>query len=256
MVEARHVSQDGAGGADSEGLLRLAWSLSRIPGIPVPDLANRLAISLMKVCGPAGIVTLQIGRVSRSGEWRSEASAAVIRPRREIAPLRRIGRLPWHRSLPDYEGLSCQLRRPSPGDPEFASIESFYRSVGASLQLAAVASDAGRGGLVVTVQLGRLNAGPDRPSSSMLSLVLPWVFRIVDHALNETDGGRPREWLTQREAEILALLAEGLSVNQIAERLGRSPYTVHDHVKSLHRKLGVRRRAALVRRATTGVSPP
>ena len=40
------------------------------------------------------------------------------------------------------------------------------------------------------------------------------------------------------EEVVLAQILEGKSVRQIAEGLGRSPHTVHDHVKAMHRKLG------------------
>lgn len=38
---------------------------------------------------------------------------------------------------------------------------------------------------------------------------------------------------TQREAEVLRLLGDGLSNKVIASRLGISPYTVRDHVGNL-----------------------
>ncbi|RMD64110.1 MAG: LuxR family transcriptional regulator [Planctomycetota bacterium] len=55
--------------------------------------------------------------------------------------------------------------------------------------------------------------------------------------------------LTRREEEVLRLLSQGLTVKDIALQLKRSPHTVHDHVKSLHRKLGACNRAALVAKA-------
>ncbi len=50
--------------------------------------------------------------------------------------------------------------------------------------------------------------------------------------------------VTEREREILALVAAGLTDGQIAERLTVSPHTVHRHVASARTKLGVRSRAA------------
>ncbi|PNY79230.1 ATP-binding protein [Deinococcus koreensis] len=55
--------------------------------------------------------------------------------------------------------------------------------------------------------------------------------------------------LTPREAEVLALLAAGLSNKQIASRLGTGVYTVNDHVSSVYSKLGVRGRSAATRYA-------
>ncbi|WP_420120621.1 alpha/beta fold hydrolase [Nakamurella sp.] len=50
--------------------------------------------------------------------------------------------------------------------------------------------------------------------------------------------------VTGREREILALVAQGLTDTQIAERLTLSPHTVHRHIANARTKLGVRSRAA------------
>ena len=50
--------------------------------------------------------------------------------------------------------------------------------------------------------------------------------------------------ISHREREILALVAQGLTDAQIAERLTLSPHTVHRHVANARIKLGVRSRAA------------
>jgi pimeloyl-ACP methyl ester carboxylesterase/DNA-binding CsgD family transcriptional regulator len=52
--------------------------------------------------------------------------------------------------------------------------------------------------------------------------------------------------LTKREAEVLALVASGLSDREIAERLVLSPHTVHRHVANVRTKLGLPTRAAAV----------
>lgn len=56
----------------------------------------------------------------------------------------------------------------------------------------------------------------------------------------------PPEALSAREAQILALLAEGLVNKQIAARLGISRHTVKTHLAALFHKLGVSTRAEAV----------
>jgi predicted ATPase/DNA-binding CsgD family transcriptional regulator len=53
--------------------------------------------------------------------------------------------------------------------------------------------------------------------------------------------------LSSREVEVLGLVAEGLTNAQVAERLFVSPRTVHRHLNSVYRKLGVSSRTAATR---------
>ncbi|WP_427893456.1 response regulator transcription factor [Kribbella sp. GL6] len=54
--------------------------------------------------------------------------------------------------------------------------------------------------------------------------------------------------LSTREIEVVRLLCRGLSDAEIADELVVSPHTVHDHVRAIRGKLGVRTRAAVVAR--------
>ena len=65
------------------------------------------------------------------------------------------------------------------------------------------------------------------------------------------EGSQVETSLSPREGQILALLAEGLTMRQIARRLGISPRTVETHVSKLYRKLSVRTRLQAVARAAS-----
>ncbi len=74
------------------------------------------------------------------------------------------------------------------------------------------------------------------------------VNAVSAPSLVESGGGDPDlpDGLTPREAEVLELIAEGLSNTEIAERLVVSPATIKSHVNHLFAKTGVRDRAQAV----------
>ncbi|MGY1639962.1 response regulator [Geodermatophilus sp. SYSU D00703] len=106
---------------------------------------------------------------------------------------------------------------------------------------------------------------PDRLGSALRAVisgeaVLPrWLVQRVA----EEFAGKPRRrivlpnrtspaQLTEREAEVLDLMAAELSTDQIAERLFVSPVTVRTHVSAILRKLRVPDRRSAVRLLTEG----
>ena len=78
------------------------------------------------------------------------------------------------------------------------------------------------------------------------------AVRIVGRGMSvfarQADG--PATPLSPRERDVLALLGDGATNREIAERLHLSPHTVKDHTSALYRKLGVRNRAEAARRAS------
>jgi len=82
----------------------------------------------------------------------------------------------------------------------------------------------------------------------LAGLVLGEYRRLSDtKAATSTDPDAPR--LTERETEVLRLVAKGLSYKQIAERLFLSHRTVQNHVQNTLRKLQLHNRVQLVRYA-------
>lgn len=62
-------------------------------------------------------------------------------------------------------------------------------------------------------------------------------------------ASQPRGLLSEREHEVLQLMADGRTNSEIGERLFLSPHTVKDHTTSLYKKLKVRNRPEAVVRA-------
>jgi len=75
--------------------------------------------------------------------------------------------------------------------------------------------------------------------------------RYFDPSFRQGDGngGEKVRALSSRESEILGLLAEGLTGEQIAKRLVLSPETVRTHVRNAMEKLGAPTRTAAVVKA-------
>jgi two-component system response regulator DesR len=67
----------------------------------------------------------------------------------------------------------------------------------------------------------------------------------------EEDGGAPEgdPGLSERERQVLGLVAAGATNREIAEQLHLSPYTVKEYASALYRKLEVRNRLEAVKRA-------
>jgi DNA-binding NarL/FixJ family response regulator len=90
----------------------------------------------------------------------------------------------------------------------------------------------------------RVAAGGTVFTPGLAGLVLGEYRRLADKSdVSDT----PR--LTERETEVLRLVAKGLSYKQIAERLVLSHRTVQNHVQNTLRKLQLHNRVQLVRYA-------
>lgn len=75
------------------------------------------------------------------------------------------------------------------------------------------------------------------------------VQELGRRARQAREGTQVRSTLTSREHEILLLISEGATIQQVGHRLGISPKTVETHVAKLYRKLDVRTRVQAVARA-------
>ena len=91
----------------------------------------------------------------------------------------------------------------------------------------------------------RTAAGDPVFTPGLAGLVLGEYRRLSEPAADDPD--RPQ--LTERETEVLRMVATGMSYKQIAERLVLSHRTVQNHVQNTLRKLQLHNRSQLVRYA-------
>ena len=92
--------------------------------------------------------------------------------------------------------------------------------------------------------VGAVASERDVPSSAEFVLVARSADDVIAHTVGVDIG--TATMLTNREREILALLADGLGNKQIAARLGISANTVKTHLELLFEKLEVSSRAEAV----------
>jgi class 3 adenylate cyclase/DNA-binding CsgD family transcriptional regulator len=139
---------------------------------------------------------------------------------------------------------------------------SFEKPRGTAVHLASrIAATAGAGEILVSATTRELAAGAafvfdDRGEYVLKGLSEPKrLYAVVDrdadgvgpapsrHSPADCGSDRPAG-LTEREVDVLRLVAFGLSDAEAAERLFLSVRTVNAHLRSVYRKLGVRSRAA------------
>lgn len=106
---------------------------------------------------------------------------------------------------------------------------------------------------------GVLLHGPDFPFSPVFFFLVnvSIVFVCLKFLLGTREGApatgaMPDFALSDRESEIVPLIIEGLSNDDIASRLFISPHTVKNHVTSIFRKARVANRFELLKRISTG----
>jgi DNA-binding NarL/FixJ family response regulator len=98
--------------------------------------------------------------------------------------------------------------------------------------------------------VGRTAVGDPVFTPGLAGLVLGEFRRMAtDPPARNTESGPAAPRLTDRETEVLRMVAKGLSYKQIAERLFLSHRTVQNHVQNTLNKLQLHNRVELVRYA-------
>jgi DNA-binding NarL/FixJ family response regulator len=138
----------------------------------------------------------------------------------------------------------AELAALAPDVPILAvSAAADHAEVLAAVRAGAAGYLVGGGGLAELVHAVRRTAAGEAVFSPGLAEVV-----LEAHGRSSAPAAAPAR-LTEREADVLRLVVEGLTARQIATRLVLSPRTVENHVQHVLRKLELNNRAALVRYA-------
>jgi DNA-binding CsgD family transcriptional regulator len=261
---------------------RITEAICTLPAVSSPDWCDRAAEVLARITEP-GVACVAIGSLAPTGRVHAIdcCGAAASRPshtgglglastgtnvgldeqrlltlRARIQGLRSIG--PELGRALDGTTVCEQashLAQPSdwrlgPLAPVWIGIDPLDVLVGVQ-RIGDASSDR-----VVMCQIAPLARGTSL-SETDVAIARTVMPRLAARALIAI-GSDPRgaeHWLTPKEYLILKQLILGKSVKRIADDIGRSPHTVHDHVKSLHRKLGASSRGELVARALGYLGP-
>lgn len=92
-------------------------------------------------------------------------------------------------------------------------------------------------------QLRGLTNGEVPLSKPMVAKLVRLLRRELEHKASGSAQPAPTTALSPREAQVLAMVVEGHSNEEIARRLGIACNTVKNHLRNILRKLGVRNRA-------------
>ncbi|MEJ5185840.1 MAG: response regulator transcription factor [Candidatus Geothermincolales bacterium] len=161
--------------------------------------------------------------------------------------------------LPDMSGID--LVYTLKGDPDTAEVEAVMLTVIEDLDVAAEAikagaigyllKDCGREQLLHAVRSARMGIPVvSQPISQKL-------FELIRKGERKDGPALPEVLpfgLTERECEVLRLLAQGFGNKSIANQLSISVSTVKVHIRNLYRKLGVEDRAhAIIKAIKEGI---
>ena len=152
--------------------------------------------------------------------------------------------------LPGIDGFEVARRLTAAGDPPKVLVMS-GRTDGDAVFLARRLGLAGFVPKTVFVQnvaeaIEAVAAGKTVYTDEQERVAVEGLGRMA-RELRETS--RVAASLTEREVDVLRLLAKGLSNRQAARALGVSPKTIESHISNLHRKLGTKTRVETVGRA-------
>lgn len=188
------------------------------------------------------------GAFARAGGFEVVGQAGSVAEALEVARATTPDVVVTDLRLPDGSGLEI-VRTLRSERPDLALV---VLTMDAGDDRLFAAMDAGASGFV-----GKHMPSEDVVTAARHALVAPGTFTasgLVEAMLRRRNAPGPR--LTEREAEVLALLAEGLGVAQIAQSLYVAESTAKAHISKIYEKLGAANRAqALMAALRLGLLP-
>ncbi len=256
---------------------RLMESICQLPGVAVLDWCDRAAAAITKAHSPSGAM-VAVGQLDRratvlhlenvGAAWCGETDDAKAIAGTPASPLN-LEQARASVAAGDWIGWDLKplavnecwvgTMKPVPAVSRRSATgvnKRWDALANCDLIIGAVQLGARHPERVLVIELAMVNCPAEEliRHTTVLEVLLP---QIASRYLNAI-GAEPADkhnWLTPREETILWKLVSGKKVPQIAGDLHRSIYTVHDHVKSLHRKLGASNRGQLVARALGHLGP-
>jgi HD-GYP domain-containing protein (c-di-GMP phosphodiesterase class II) len=225
-------------GGHSRGVAVLAETGGRALGLDEAEATTLRRASLLHDLGRAGVAT---GIWEKPGplsiaEWEQVRlhayhSERILTRSRALVPLARIAGM--HHVRPDGRGYHRGAAASAIGRPArvLAAADAYHAMTEERPHRPALAPEA------AARELEAMAAG---------RALDPEAVRAVLEAAGQAAGRSRPAWpagLTDREVEVLRLLARSLPERQIARRLFISPSTVHTHVLHVYEKAGVATRA-------------
>jgi len=235
---------DQAGPLSAAQLCRARLALDRGEARRAVELGERFLrqVPAHQRLGRAPALELLVRARTTRGEF--EEADSALAGLRDVE--REVGTAPLRAGADLAEGMVAAGR----GDHERArtlledAVDRFERSGGVC------EAAEGRVELATTLlAMGRADAAEREATAALDRLLALGAATLVARARRvldacASDRRSPRAEVTPREREVLRLLAEGMTNQQIAERLVVSEHTVHRHVTNILRKLDLPSRTA------------
>jgi len=160
--------------------------------------------------------------------------------------------------LPDISGIEVVHRLKH--DPETADVQAIILTVYDDLEIAAEAIRAGAIGYILKDCGKEQLVGAITSAADGVPLVASAITQKLVTVLQK-EGGLPKPYepvddtlasLTERESDVMRLVAKGYSNKAIARELGITISTVKTHLRNIFRKLEVEDRAQVIIKSIKG----